>query len=68
MVTSFPSFRIGDKVLNTETGKKGIIIFVHVSSFLEYICYYNVIYDDNSQTYFENENELQKIHGLREPI
>ena len=67
MVTSFPSFRIGDKVLNTETCKKGTIVFVHFSSFLENI-YYNVIYDDNSQTNFTIENELQKIYDIREPI
>lgn len=68
MVTSFPSFRIGDKVLNKTSNKKGTISFIHISDILENIFYYNIIYDDNSRTSFASEDELQRIYEIREPI
>ena len=68
MVTSTPSFKIGDRVSDIESGKKGTIVFVHISHLLENIFYYNVVYDDNSRSNFIIENELQKIYDIREPI
>ena len=68
MVTSFPIFNIGDKILNTISGKKGKIYFVHSTNLLENIFLYNVIYDDNSTDSFVQERDLEKIRALREPI
>ena len=42
MVTAFPTFKIGDKVLNKTSNKKGTISFVHISNMLENIFYYNI--------------------------
>ena len=68
MVTACPTFKIGDKVLNKTSNKKGTISFVHISNMLENIFYYNIIYDDNSRASFASEDELQRIYEIRELI
>jgi len=58
------SFNINDKVINTNTKKKGIIINIIYDQFA---IIYNVLYDDNSYA-FEYENDIQLFQKKLFPI